>query len=431
MPPPRLQFLPTPEERDWLIARLAELIARRGETHFLDMPLVLLTPDFFPDPWSFSHEGVDRLTRRLMQYAGLHDLDVRIQTYVEDDPGPSPPGLRRSRSTAGFFMGIEQGCCLFGFNEEAPEDAGYMAGVMGHEVAHAYRVYHGVPEADSVEEEECLTDLTASYLGFGILATNNSLRYRTAGRTEGYLTYTSWSFHTTGYLTPQAFAFLFALQMMARNTSTREEQRLLKHLETNQAAFTKAALDAVWAEEADIMEALRLNRDEERPAPRLPDEVLRPLPPYDPSHRGDVEGPGDEPPRINEGRPVFRVHKTYAQNYGMLGLVAGTMLGAVIGSPDDPLPGRGMIGVVIGAVIGAVVGLTGGVVIGRRTSFDVCSDPACRSVLREESICPRCRGLVAGRIRHPDERLEAAVRWERERRKGRGKRGKSSGVSGV
>ena len=81
-----MRYLPTEDERRWLIDRLAGLLRNLGSEHFVSAAIVEPTPRFFPDRWSFSHEGLDRLVRRLMQYARLGDLDVEITTFVERLP---------------------------------------------------------------------------------------------------------------------------------------------------------------------------------------------------------------------------------------------------------------------------------------------------------------------------------------------------------
>ena len=172
-----MRHLPTDTEQRWLIDRLVDLIGKCGHDPFTSCPIVEPIPEFFPDPWSFSNKGLDRVVRRLMQYAGLSKLDVRIYPFAEVPSWVRETQSQHEQSVAGMFLGIKEDCCLFGFNEEANADPEYIAGVLSHEVAHAFRDYHGLPESGSKAEEELNTDVTASYLGFGILAANNSYRY--------------------------------------------------------------------------------------------------------------------------------------------------------------------------------------------------------------------------------------------------------------
>src|SRR5262249_28576570 len=103
-----MQQLPTAEEQEWLIKALADLIGNCGSTQFVAMPIVEPTPAFFPDKWSFSVDGLDRVVRRLMQYAGLK-LDPVLVTFSTDEETNTV-----CRTVAGAYFGTKNGCCRFG-----------------------------------------------------------------------------------------------------------------------------------------------------------------------------------------------------------------------------------------------------------------------------------------------------------------------------
>jgi hypothetical protein len=71
-----------------------------------------------------------------MQYALLKDLDIDVRTFVSGETIREGQGQYSCRSIAGAFFGIENGTGYFGFNENSPSDAEYMAGVMSRDVAH-------------------------------------------------------------------------------------------------------------------------------------------------------------------------------------------------------------------------------------------------------------------------------------------------------
>lgn len=232
-----MQYLPNEKEQQWLLWAMKSVVLARGYEQLAVRPIIEPTRRFFPERWRFSQSGLEALTRKLLGYAELDHLDLRIDTYSEREELYRLPERHSCGSTAGLFLGIEQGCAMFAFNVDAPSDMAYIAGVMGHEVAHAYRAFHALA-VDDRSEEELLTDVTTIYLGFGILAANSSYRYRTAGDWG----YQSWSTVTTGYLSPQGFAYLLGAQLLLRGLVWRQPRRLLRHLEPNQRAFTRAAI---------------------------------------------------------------------------------------------------------------------------------------------------------------------------------------------
>lgn len=278
----RLEYLPTGAEQKWLLENLAKLVGQRGYEPLVLHPIVEPTRRFFPEHRGDTLYVLDRTTRRLMQYAGLGQLLVQLEffsdTQVREGVGVRPT---RCASAAALFSGIDRGRCRFGVNMEQSGDAEHLVGVMCHEVAHAYRAQHGlnVPEED---EEELLTDLTTVYLGFGILSTNNSLRYRSHGELDGGAVSTTWGTSSTGYLPPQALSFLLAAQLAVRDASYMQRRAVLKHLETDQAAFTRTALRSLRRSCPDLQTILGIPGPAYRGLPREREQILGPLVPYEP-----------------------------------------------------------------------------------------------------------------------------------------------------
>jgi hypothetical protein len=393
-----MQYLPDPEEQEWLIKELSVLLEKCGAERFLEGPIVEPMPKFFPDPWSSNHQSLDRLVRRLMQYAGLGDLDVLVGTLRNVQAMPIQQQTTHE-SVAGLFLGIHENQCVFFFDQEMLGDAEYMAGVMAHEVAHAFRARHALVVSD-MNVEECLTDVTTSYLGFGILATDISYRYRT-GSFDSPGSY-FWSVRGTGYLTPQAHAFLMATQMVVRDIPTHQRRHLLAYLETNQAAFTRAALKELEDRRTELFRTFNCEWAPKTTTMSL-EQILKPLPEYSPlPDAEDVE----ERRTFNAGRPVFKITRTWATLGAGIGLVFGIALGITLWVGIDHF---------FMAPLGALSGAAIGAILGRRHSFEICSEPACKSVLGNDLICPGCGGTIAGSIRRLDDRLEAAEKWEQQK----------------
>jgi hypothetical protein len=304
-----------------------------------------------------------------MQYAQLADLDLQLLTFSETEKQKSEGKPYDCRSVAGAFLKIDAGKCYLAFNENAPADAEYMAGVMSHEVAHVYRAFHGLVTS-SPEEEEYLTDVTAVYLGFGILATNVNFRSRTYGTNVGYRGTFSWSTTKVGYLTPQAFAYLLALQFAARGLSPGEYRHLLKQLEPDQAAFTKAAISSIhdWSEEVPGL--LGLPHRKFWSLPKSLSQILQPLPEWQ---------------IVKTRRPVFSILKSHMGLFGVSGLIAGFILGVLLTATLE-------IDIFL---LLPVIGLAAGVYWGYRQRYYVCSNPECGNFLPPDAaICPNCEGPI-------------------------------------
>jgi len=305
-----MNLLPTPEERQWLIDALKKLVSRRGD--LLDAaPLVEPSNAWFPEPWSMTAAHGHRLAQRLMYYAGLRDLRISLDAYehlwAEDEEEPW------DANTAGWFAGIVDGRAIFGLRVNQFHDPENAAGVLAHEVAHAWRAHHKLL-VDNRDEEELLTDATTIALGFGILTTNNTDRYRSSGDWNR----TTWSISSAGYLPPQAMAYLLALWSAARGSAA-EIHAIEKHLEPNQSACYRAALDEL----GNARELLASGDAPNRIKRVAPEEFT----PVDPRSDEIREPARPQPQESNRGRAVYRKVRQGVLWVTFLGSMPGFLAG--------------------------------------------------------------------------------------------------------
>jgi len=243
---------------DWLIDELAKIIERCGAQQFLNSPILEPTLEHFAERWSPDAEGVTQLCRKLLRHVGLSQLDTSVLMYSD----PDKAALARLKvgehsGAAAFFEGIENTICRFGCEVENLRSPQLLVGTLGHEVAHAFRHYHGLVDAD-YKREELLTDITTGYLGFGIFLCNSSHTYEKSGEVEGgsSITYEHETRH--GYLPTVAVGFLFAAQVAARGLGFWESRRIAKHLSPNQRAYFREALRDLKRNRPDLLDMLGL-----------------------------------------------------------------------------------------------------------------------------------------------------------------------------
>lgn len=139
------------------------MISREGHERFIRAPLIETTPRFFPDAWQPDLDGVRALALRLLAYAGLEELDVDVEPFVNEEDVLWPELVqgeshsRQKHGTAEWFRGIEEGCCLLGVDLALVTDPERLVGVLAHEVAQAWRFRQGLMAEDSELEEEGVT----------------------------------------------------------------------------------------------------------------------------------------------------------------------------------------------------------------------------------------------------------------------------------
>lgn len=383
--------LPTQDEQDWLLERLARLIEKRGAGPLVTAPLLKPSPRFFPDPWRPGLEGARVLAKRLLVYAGMEDFDAHVESFVDKAPHfPGAEGPQDSKHVAGCFHGFNGRRCLFSLEASSLTDPEQLVGVLAHEVAHAYRAHHGLVVEDR-DEEERLTDLTTVYLGFGVLTLNNTHRFETGSYSEGARTMGYWRHSRLGYLPTQALAFLLAAQAVARRLEDKEVRELTKELGKNQTADFRSALRLLGEDAEGLTRQFHVPPPESWPKP--PDlarltESFGGLPPE---------------PRLNEGLPVFRLR----EHLGVQGGLAAAFIGLVLvfgPAEDQALPWRAL------AFWGPVVL---GVLIGRNLPRYRCAEPRCRARMKpRDTECTACGGHVAGELRDAREWEEARTALE-------------------
>ena len=231
-----MDLFPEAEECEHLLAELANLIASSGGETFLSAPIIEPSDRWFPDRWTPDVDGVERMLRRVLGYAGLSDLGLTIEIdRFSDAKGEvlldGRPGGHEG--TAAWFAGIHDGVCAFGVDLRGLDDPIGLIGTLAHEVAHAYRHAKELRQPIRLHEER-LTDLTTIYLGFGILTVNATQRFRSGQKGAG-----SWySRSEGGYLGLQSMSYLLAAQVVARGAS---QSAIGRQLATNQRACFKAA----------------------------------------------------------------------------------------------------------------------------------------------------------------------------------------------
>ena len=448
--------LPPLEERDWLIARTAELIAAFGFRGYVQAPLLEPTPEFFPDVWAGGEASVRRVLLRLLRYAaaatnpelGLGQLEVEVVLH-DSDPARrgavvgQPPAMRGHEANAWFVQLEGKGrVARFAVEDVALREPENLVPALARAVAHCVRVVHRLPTPSDLAGQR-LIDLSAFALGFGVLTTDAAQRFyaRSSGgfratRAESRL----------GALSVQDLSFLLAMQTHVRPLDRRGRRRVLDHLQPNQAGFVRQAWDAIEKSErlgTSLRERLAIPKPESWPAAPSLAQILGP--PISSRARVDALGPADadelddaddeeaddledlddpsasrttEQRRdldpgvvgMNKGKPVFRVERSAALRMAKLLGMPILMLGGLLsrGSFGVELPMQIVMPVAAGLAIG-------GLAIGSMFTDRRCSEPKCgRALSVEDEVCPLCGGQVMGVIHGPNERLGAEEDLVRE-----------------
>lgn len=386
------QMLPSEDRQDFLIEKMATLISKQGSEQFVSGFILQPNNTFFPDVIQPNIGGVRRLIFRLMVYAGIGNLHPRLELY---DSGAVEPGEDSTDSIAGWFAGIENNQSNFGMDVQESLDVDSLAGILSHEVAHAYRRNYQLEETDMQLEEE-LTDLTSVYLGFGILTANASYIYRT-GSEEGYLASSYWSEKRLGYLKPQELCYLLAMQLTVLGVDSGRMKELTKHLDTTQFAMFSESFKLLNPQRDTLCADLGL------PIKEWPDSTTNLNTSFQEQINQFKPLPGDSVSVLPEeddediiDSPTFRVVKTRS----LIGLALSMMLTVTLAIYEVIEGGSGVL------IAFSMFAL--GLWIGSKIKYYQCSTPECgRTISLNDAVCRKCKRPFAGTINHIDDRLGA------------------------
>lgn len=194
---PRLS-LPTAEKVlvEQRMTRLAQLL---GTNRLLAAPVVLPTPEFFPDPYRGDEASAAALLRRLCGYMNVAPSAVRLEVRPAD----------AMDGAAGLYEGGTP--ATIAVSDSLLGHPVFLAPCLAHELAHEILLGGGrLTAADP--DHEYLTDLVPAFLGLGVLTANGTVY--DAAWTDGNFGLSVVG--KMGYLTSRELGYALALFAFAR-----------------------------------------------------------------------------------------------------------------------------------------------------------------------------------------------------------------------
>ena len=153
----------------WVEDRLAWLADEFPESAFAGRPLVLPTPEHFPDPWYRDRRSVRRMLDRVCGYMDVDpdrvDLELKNELHrhldLVDGDGQALAGGAAGTYSEGTFRS------LIRIDVEELADPMNVVGTLAHELAHVRLLGEGRLHGEEFDNE-LLTDLTVVHFGLGV-----------------------------------------------------------------------------------------------------------------------------------------------------------------------------------------------------------------------------------------------------------------------
>ncbi len=196
-----------PDRKLWLESGLNWLGGQFGAQRMLQRPIVLPTPEFFPDPYDGSREAATAIFDHVCQYMEVDRSHVVLDWFVnERDTIPQHLQSGRTDGAGGYYYNAGLGFIVIAIDEKQLRDPLSLIAVMAHELGHVHLLGDKRISAECPDHEP-LTDLLTVLYGLGIFSANAVL-------TENHWSdgqYAGWSVGRQGYLDGPDYGYAMAI----------------------------------------------------------------------------------------------------------------------------------------------------------------------------------------------------------------------------
>ena len=227
------------EDEVFLVETFRWLLTHFGGPHFYESTqLILPTEEYFPVKVSTPEEAVKNTFEQVKKYAGLEKWPCILQQQEEDPNLVIAETLivqNAEQNPHGTFSVNEQGEAIITYNSKLAKHPTQMVATFAHELAHYLTSTASEPPPGGWDNWEFATDITATFLGFGIFQANsvfNFQQYSSAGM-QG------WQTTGGGYLSEAEHSYALSMFLMLKNI---QPEVAYPHCDGNIKAFTKKAL---------------------------------------------------------------------------------------------------------------------------------------------------------------------------------------------
>lgn len=206
-----------------------------GDPFFKSAKLVLPTSEFFPDQVSSEDEAALSTFNSVKYYAGMQDWTCELQPQDEDDIEIAPT-IKLSnlpQSPAGTFQ-YQQDIALITYHPTLTKQPEKLVATFAHELSHYLTAHTSEPPFGGWENWEFATDITATFLGFGIFMCNSAFTFQQFQTSDSQ----GWEYSRTGYLSEEEHVFSLVIFLKMLNIPLKDAK---KHLKSSAAKILKHA----------------------------------------------------------------------------------------------------------------------------------------------------------------------------------------------
>jgi hypothetical protein len=215
------------ETAAWHVENFAWLLRQFGHDNgFSRAQLVLPKPGFFPANGEQGHARALRIFSAVKDHCGMTNWETKL--VADNNPLSRPMTLRADaiapqRYALGTYS-TRGGCAQISYVPTLLAHPERLIATFSHELSHYLLATSREPPVCTDDEIECLTDLTAVFMGFGVFLAN--ARFNVETMTDGVMS--GWSMGRSGYLPETDLVFALALFLRIKRLDDAQARSCLK-----------------------------------------------------------------------------------------------------------------------------------------------------------------------------------------------------------
>lgn len=229
-----------------------------GKYFYNDTQLILPTEEFFPTKVNSPDQAAQETFEQVKKYAGLENWPCILKKQEEDPNiiiGETLIVQQAENNPHGTFSVNDKNEATITYNPRLATNPTQMVATFAHELAHYLTSTAAEPPPGGWDNWEFATDITASFLGFGIFQANSVFNFRQFSSAGTY----GWQTTGGGYLSESEHAFALGMFLMLKEI---QPSIAYQYCDGNIKSFLKKAMVEI-GDKQYIKELLKIERIEQ------------------------------------------------------------------------------------------------------------------------------------------------------------------------
>ena len=228
----------SPEDTNFQIATYKWLLRYfGGDDFYKNTLLVLPTRDYFPSKVEGENEAAIETFNTVKKHMGMESWLCTLEKQDENaDPSVSPilAVQNMPNNPLGTFGENDNNEIVITYNPSLVKNPTQLIATYAHELAHYLTATAGEAPPGGWENWEFVTDIAATFLGFGVFMANSAFTFQQYTDVDSQ----GWRYSRSGYLSEAEHIFALAMFLKLKNLTIGSA---LPHLKPNLKALLKMA----------------------------------------------------------------------------------------------------------------------------------------------------------------------------------------------